>query len=53
MIQSPMTLHLTGDNHLVGTGLGFACDINGNNTVNINSPITITGKRLIAQGASN
>lgn len=49
MLQTPETLHLTGDNSLVGTGSGLLCDINGNNCVNINSPITIAGKRLIAQ----
>jgi hypothetical protein len=49
MIQTPETLHVTGDNSLVGTGSGLFCDVNGDNCVNINSPITITGKRLIAQ----
>ncbi len=49
MIKTPEALHMVDDNNLTGTGTGFACDINGNNCVNINSPITITGKRLIAQ----
>jgi hypothetical protein len=49
MIKTPEALHLVDDNNLTGTGTGFACDPNGNNCVNINSPITITGKRLIAQ----
>jgi hypothetical protein len=52
MIKTPETLQLVDDNHLVGTGSGFACDLNGDHCVNINSPITITGKRLLAQ-ASN
>jgi hypothetical protein len=53
MLQNNETFHLTGDNSLVGVGTASLCDINGNNCVNVNSPITITGKRLIAQGASN
>jgi len=53
MIQNNETLRLSGDNKLVGVGTGFFCDINGDHCLNINSPITITGKRLIAQGASN
>lgn len=53
MIKTPETLHLVDNNTLTGTGSGFACDLNGNNCVNINSPITITGKRLPAQGGSN
>jgi hypothetical protein len=49
MIKTPEALHMVDDNNLTGTGTGLACDINGNNCVNINSPITVTGKRLIAQ----
>ena len=49
MIKTPEALQVVDENNLTGTGTGFACDINGNNCVNINSPITITGKRLIAQ----
>ena len=51
MIKTNETFRLTDDNNVVGMGSGFVCDINGNNCVNINSGITITGKRLIAQGA--
>jgi hypothetical protein len=51
MIKNNETFRLTDDNNVVGTGDGLACDINGNNCVNIDSPITIAGKRLIAQGA--
>jgi hypothetical protein len=53
MIKTPETLRLVDENHLVGTGAGFACDLNGDHCVNINSPITITGKRLLAEGVSN
>jgi hypothetical protein len=53
MIQNNETFRLTGGNNLVGSGTASFCDINGDNCVNVNSPITITGKRLVAQGASN
>jgi hypothetical protein len=49
MIKTPEALHLADDNTLTGTGTGFACDLNGDNCVNIDSPITVTGRRLIAQ----
>ena len=53
MFQNNITFRLTDYNHLVGTGDGFVCDINGNNCVPQPRPsITISGKRLIAQGAS-
>ncbi|HLJ16592.1 MAG TPA: hypothetical protein VKV15_19000 [Bryobacteraceae bacterium] len=52
MLQNNETFRLTDDNNVVGSGTAFFCDINGNNCVNVNSPITITGKRLIAQGSN-
>jgi hypothetical protein len=51
MIKSNETFQLTSHNELVGTGSAFACDINGDNCVSAPLPITITGKRLVAQGA--
>jgi len=48
IIKTPETLHLVDDNNLVGTGSGLACDLNGDHCVDINSPITISGKRLLA-----
>lgn len=51
MIKTNETFRLTDDNNVVGTGDGFACDTNGDNCVNVNLPITITGKRLIAEGS--
>jgi hypothetical protein len=52
MIKTNETIRPTGDNSIVGTGTGFACDINGNNCVNVPAvSITFTGKRLIAQGS--
>ena len=53
MIKTPETLHLVDDNHLTGTGSAFACDLNGDNCVNVNSPIMITGKRLLAHDGSH
>lgn len=47
MIKTPEFLQLVDDNNLVGSGIGLACDINGDHCVDIHSPITITGKRLI------
>jgi hypothetical protein len=53
MIKTPEALQLTDDNNLVGSGTALACDINGDNCVNVPMSITFTGKRLIAQGPSN
>jgi hypothetical protein len=53
MIKNTLALQVVDDNHLTGSGMALACDINGDNCVNVHSPITITGKRLIAQGPSN
>src|SRR5215467_13268280 len=51
-IQNNITYSLTGYNTIMGRGTGFKCDINFTSCSPIGS-ITITGKRLIAQGASN
>jgi hypothetical protein len=53
MIKTPEALQMVDDDNLTGLGTDLACDINGDHCVNINSPITITSKRLIAQGPSN
>jgi hypothetical protein len=50
MIQNNITYRLTDYNHLVGMGNSFKCDIDGTHCKPYSS-ITITGKRLIAQGA--
>lgn len=49
MFQNYETFHLNHDNEIVGTGEGYVCEPNGDNCVNINSPITFTGKRMNAQ----
>jgi hypothetical protein len=61
MLQNNETFHLTDDNHLTGVGTACTWNIVGgiiqnappNTCSPIASPITITGTRLIAQGASN
>lgn len=49
MIKTPETLHMVDKDNLTGSGKALACDIHGDNCVDVNSPITITGKRLIAE----
>jgi hypothetical protein len=46
MLKSPEAFRLVDDDNLTGTGTALACDINGDNCVDVNLPITITGKRL-------
>ncbi len=53
MIKTNETFQLTDDNSVVGSGTGFVCDIDGDNCVNAGLAITLTGKRVIAQGASD
>jgi len=49
MLQNYATFELNADDEIVGTGEAFLCEPNGDNCVNINSPITFTGKRMNAQ----
>ena len=53
MFKTNETFRLTGDNSLVGTGVGLSCLPDGSNCMSAGPPITITGTRLIAQGAAN
>jgi hypothetical protein len=53
MIKTLETLQVVDNNNLTGSGGALLCDIHGDNCVDVNSPITITGKRLIAQSASD
>lgn len=53
MIKTNETFQLTDQNNLTGSGTGFVCDLNGDNCVNANLPVTIIGKRLVAEGASD
>ena len=49
MLQNYSTFELNADDEIVGTGEAYLCEPNGDNCVNINSPITFTGKRMNAQ----
>jgi hypothetical protein len=53
MIKTPQTFQMVDKDKLTGSGTALACDIHGDNCVNTNSPITITGKRLVAEQTSN
>ena len=53
MIKTPETFKMVDKDNLTGSGTGLACDIHGDNCVDINSRITITGKRLIAEEPSD
>ncbi|MEA2260699.1 MAG: hypothetical protein QOJ51_3524 [Acidobacteriaceae bacterium] len=54
MLQNYETFHLNAgrrgaDDEIVGTGEAYVCKPNGDNCVNINSPITFSGKLMNAQ----
>ncbi len=53
MIKTNETLQLLDGNNLVGSGTGFACDINGDNCVNVGIAVTFTGSRVVARGATD
>jgi hypothetical protein len=49
MIKTPETIEMVDRDNLTGSGTALACDIHGDNCVDLNSTITFTGKRLIAE----
>jgi hypothetical protein len=49
MLQNYETFQLNADDKIVGVGEAFVCDPNGDNCVNVNSPIAFSGKRMNAQ----
>ncbi len=49
MIKTPEKIEMVDRDNLAGSGTALACDIHGDNCVDVNSPITFTGKRLIAE----
>jgi hypothetical protein len=49
MLQNYSTFELNADGEIVGTGEAYVCEPTGDNCVNVNSPITFTGKRMNAQ----
>jgi hypothetical protein len=52
MIKNNETFHIVDDSHLSGIGEAFACDTNGENCVDVASPITITGERVVPEGVA-
>ncbi len=50
LIKNNETFRLSDDNTLVGSGLAFMCDLQGQNCARVGSPIQITGKRIIPEG---
>jgi hypothetical protein len=53
MIKNFETFRMEDENNLTGSGPAVVCDPSGENCVPFNDTITITGKRLIAQGSSD
>lgn len=51
MIKTNETFQLTDKDDVEGTGNAVVCNIDGEDCVEAGLPITITGKRVIAQGA--
>jgi hypothetical protein len=49
MLQNYETFRLNADDEIVGTGEAYVCNTKGDNCVNVNSPITFSGKRMNAQ----
>jgi hypothetical protein len=49
MLQNYEAFQLNRDDEIVGTGEAYVCRPNGDNCVNVNSPITFTGKLMNAQ----
>ena len=50
LIKNNETFRLPDANHLIGSGIAFMCDLQGEHCVNVGSPIQITGKRVAAEG---
>lgn len=50
LIKNNENFRLSDANNLVGSGVAFMCDLQGQNCVRVGSPIQITGKRIIPEG---
>ena len=50
MIKNNQTFHVVNPDHLSGSGEAFVCDTNGQNWANLQTPITSTGSRVVAEG---
>jgi hypothetical protein len=52
MLKNNETFQIVDGSHLSGIGVAFACDTNGENCIDANSPITITGERVVPEGVA-
>jgi hypothetical protein len=50
LIKNNETFRLSGANNLVGSGVAFMCDLQGEHCLRVGSPIQITGKRIVPEG---
>jgi hypothetical protein len=50
MIKNNVSLHLNNRNQIRGTGEAFACDVHGENCVNVHSPIHLKGNFIVPEG---
>jgi hypothetical protein len=50
LFKNNETFRLRDANHLIGTGIAFMCDLQGEHCVNVGSPIQVTGKRVVPEG---
>jgi len=50
LIKNNETFRLRDANHLIGSGVAFMCDLEGEHCVGIGSPIQVTGKRVVPEG---
>jgi hypothetical protein len=50
MLKANQTFHLNGRNELVGAGLVFSCDLQGEHCVSVSpAPSKVTGKRIVVE----
>jgi hypothetical protein len=50
MLKANQIFHLNGRNQLVGAGLVFSCDLQGENCVSVSpAPSKVTGKRIVVE----
>jgi hypothetical protein len=52
-IKNNVSLHLDDHNQMVGTGEAFACDVHGENCVNVHSPIHLKGNYIVPEGSGD
>jgi hypothetical protein len=53
MIKTNIVFHLKSRNELVGSGVGFSCDLEGENCVSVPAvSIQLAGKRIVPEGVT-